>query len=448
MSQSTPQLDVLFLSEGPIWPLDQGYRIRGYHMARALRQLGVRAAVASLKSIPEEAPRTAHEMIINWPSPSATDVYRFHRGWSGAASWFRKRLARHQAIHPRRLAGAVTLVRRHRPMAVIGLGQHSPMMLQGLRLFKDLKRIWYAADEPLHFHLSCLRTDRPTEVPMRLWKMLVYTALEACFVRNLDGAIGVNPKDTQWLRWVGGVRDAMTIRNGVDLDYFSPGPAKSRSTCPESLVFWGRLDFEPNIDALTWFGRHVWPTLHAAHPDARWHIIGKNPTPPVARVASLPGVYLRGNVSDIRPIARASSVAIMPMRCGGGIKNKLLEAAAMARPIIASGKALQGLDINTDRQPALTCETPVQWSRTIQRLWSNPRGAARLGEDALQWAKSYHTWPRAARSLRLWLASMLDHQASTLRQPSSRISGSTTRRRGVAIDPIPLQSKPTRREAA
>lgn len=405
-------LDVLFVSERALWPLDQGSCVHGYHMAMALADLGIRVGIASHTPPPDahahSVPLGLRDRSIEWPKTTEQDVRRFLRGWRGPGSAARRRLARYQGRNLRLFAGIIPLVERYRPATVMALGQHGPLMLRALGDYPATKRIWYAADEPVFFELSCMRREPISAIPHRLSKVALYTALESLFVRGLDGAIGVNPTDTRLLRWFGGVRSAVTIRNGVDTDFFSPAPHNlSLSTHagpkPRSLVFWGRMDFEPNIDAVTWFARHVWPQLHHCWPNATWQIVGKNPHRNVQRLTHVPGIKVLGEVPDIRPYAQQAAVTILPMRCGGGIKNKLLEAAAMGRPVAASPRTLQGLNLNLNRMPALVCNSPDQWVEGVRRLWSDIPLATKLGQNARQWVQTQHTWPQAARALLAWL---------------------------------------------
>ncbi len=407
-TQPTP-LDVLFISELPLWPLDQGFRVHGHHMATALAEMGLRVGVASIHRCAAEAPGSLTDLLLEWPIACPRDVARFTAGWAGRAANPRRRLAQHQALDTKQLAGVIGLVDRYQPQVVIGLGQHSPMMLRGLGTSSGARRIWYAADEPVYFHLSCLRREPLGTVPQRLRKVALYAAIEALFVRGLDGAIGVSPIDSRLLRIIGGARRTITIRNGVDLDYFSPQPPNTNHPPqPKTLLFWGRMDFEPNVDAVCWFARAVWPALRHICPAATWRIVGKNPHPRVAALDRVPGVEVVGPVDDIRPYARSAAVTIVPMRCGGGIKNKLLEAAAMGLATVASPRAVRGLAIGRGDRPVMIAQTPPQWVVSIRRLWGDAPYARRLRHAARKWVETEHRWTSAAARLLAWLGDLPD----------------------------------------
>jgi len=408
MRTTSEQADVLFISENPIWPLDQGYRVHGYHMAKALHELGVSVAVSCMSRLPMDVPMGLQEMAVAWPKASGGDIQRFKQGWSGWGSWGRRRFARYQGLDVKRLAGVLGLVDRLKPRWVIGLGQHSPVMLHALKGHLGVKRVWYAADEPMYFQASCMAREPLKSVPGRLIKIGVYGALEGLFVRGLDGAIGVNPTDTRLLGLVGGVKQAVTIRNGVDTERFKPGVNSEHKREENSVVFWGRMDFEPNIDAVQWFANRVWPQLVKRCPGAIFRIVGKYPVEEVKRLSAVDGIEVVGAVADVRGYAKQAGAVVLPMRCGGGIKNKLLEAAAMGCPIVASAKALRGLEINERCQPTVVCRSVDQWVGAIQKLWSDRAYAQQLGKNAVSWVHEKHQWSDAAKSLCGWLASLGD----------------------------------------
>lgn len=117
------------------------------------------------------------------------------------------------------------------------------------------------------------------------------------------------------------------LPNGIDGEYYCPA---DEAQTPLSTVFWGRLDFGPNIQALQWYCQNVWPRLKQARPEATFSVYGFKATAPVENLAkSTPGMILRPDLPDIRSEVRRHEVVVLPFVSGGGIKNKLLEAAAL-----------------------------------------------------------------------------------------------------------------------
>jgi glycosyltransferase involved in cell wall biosynthesis len=176
------------------------------------------------------------------------------------------------------------------------------------------------------------------------------------------------------------------VTNGVDLDYFSPEP---KSPLARGCVFVGAFDYRPNVDAACWFVREVWPELIVKHPETRLRLVGRNPVKAVRRLSSAKGVEVIGTVPDVRPYVREAAVAIAPLRLARGLQNKVLEALAMGKPVIASPQALAGFH---DDVPAVTASNPSEWVHAIGRLLGDPEERRRLGSDGRAFAESRHNW--------------------------------------------------------
>lgn len=415
------KLDVLFVSEKALWPLDQGFRIRGSNMSRALMDKGIKVGTACMETTGlSQVPEDMRDRQVSWPAASETQQRDFAMAWSGRGRWLREKLARHQGVDVQAMAGVRALFEKHEPKIVVALGQHGPLLLRGLKGL-DCQCIWYAADEPVRFQMSCMSREPWRNWRERIRQMAFYAALEWVFVRGLDGAIGVSPRDAQLLKWIGGAQRTAMIRNGVDLDYFKPAQMNASSNTA-SLVFWGRLDFEPNIDAVRWFAREVWPALKARRADATWDIVGKFPAECVREIALQPGVRLSENVPDLRPLARGAAVTILPMRCGGGIKNKLLEAAGMALPMVVSPRAIEGLDFAEGARPVQVCASATQWIQAIEALWADGVKREALGQRAREWVKAHHSWSAAADAFCKWT----DLEACEASRPGFELNFVTT----------------------
>ena len=133
--------------------------------------------------------------------------------------------------------------------------------------------------------------------------------------------------------------------NGVDTEYFCPQQVFSSPYNKDErvVVFTGAMDYWPNIDAVNWFARDAFPAIMLNNPQARFYIVGSNPAAQVRKLADLPGVVVTGRVDDVRPYLAHAAAAIAPMRIARGIQNKVLEAMAMARPVIVSEAGIEGI---------------------------------------------------------------------------------------------------------
>ena len=141
----------------------------------------------------------------------------------------------------------------------------------------------------------------------------------------------------------------LTITNGVDMEYFSPG-----SMPPDAgkIVFTGVMDYAPDEDAALYFGREVFPLVRAQRPHAQFWIVGSNPSPAVRALSSSAGIHVTGKVDDIRPHMRSAAVFVSPLRVGSGVKNKILAAMAMEKATVATPLSIDGLDLADGRSAA------------------------------------------------------------------------------------------------
>ncbi len=136
------------------------------------------------------------------------------------------------------------------------------------------------------------------------------------------------------------------VRNGVDTDYFSPrgeyaDPYAGRGPV---MVFTGAMDYWANVDAVRWFADEILPSIRRQIPAAEFFVVGARPTPEVLALGEREGISVTGAVEDIRPYVAHARVAMVPMRIARGVQNKVLEAMAMARPVVLSPEAAEGID--------------------------------------------------------------------------------------------------------
>src|SRR5512135_174358 len=141
------------------------------------------------------------------------------------------------------------------------------------------------------------------------------------------------------------------FENGVDADYFSPTrdyPNPYRAAA-QTAVFTGAMDYWPNIDAVSWFAERIFPAVRDAVADAQFAIVGSRPCKAVLALARQPGVVVTGGVADVRPFLAHAACAVAPLRIARGVQNKVLEAMAMGRPVVATAQAAEGIRAEAGR---------------------------------------------------------------------------------------------------
>lgn len=184
------------------------------------------------------------------------------------------------------------------------------------------------------------------------------------------------------------------VTNGVDFDYFQFRQQATEPAC----VFVGAMDYLPNVDGAVWFCKHVWPELHQSRPELRFYLVGRKPTREVAQLGRVPGVEVVGQVPDVRPYLDKSSVAIIPLRIARGVQNKVLEALAMGKAVVASPESLAGLRA-TPGLHLLAASTPQEWKDSIRRLLDDEDLRRQLGTAGRQYVEENHCWDRCLEPL-------------------------------------------------
>jgi len=178
------------------------------------------------------------------------------------------------------------------------------------------------------------------------------------------------------------------IANGVDLEYFHPlGTAKH----PASMVFTGVMDYLPNVDAVEWFCREIFPLVQRDIPDASFVICGSRPSPAVMRLAQIPGVTVTGRVPDTRPYMDSAQVFVAPLRMARGIQNKVLEALAMGLPCVATTAAWRGTVIPLGEGIVAT-DGPQAFARKVIELLCDHSHREQMASKARHSAEKYYTW--------------------------------------------------------
>jgi len=189
--------------------------------------------------------------------------------------------------------------------------------------------------------------------------------------------------------------DIACSTNGVDLDRFTPAP---RHPASRVVLFTGVLDYAPNVQAVTWFAQHCLPLLCQDAPGTTFRIVGKSPSKAVRRLATLDGVDLIGEVPDTRPHLRDAACVVAPLQVAPGVQNKVLEAMAAGRPVVATPAAASGIDAEPGRH-LLTATHPTRFALLCAYLLNQPRIAQQIAATARQQVEQRHRWDAALQPL-------------------------------------------------
>jgi polysaccharide biosynthesis protein PslH len=374
----------LFVKDRLAWPRSSGHDVHSYYIMQALSQLGHEVHLATLHPQDERAIAGADlvgaytygvDAIVKNLKPVTLSKWqeKFRDYWGVPIDRIQKIAAISREIE----ADVVS---------VVGLN-----VLPYLGGIENAKRIWYAGDEWVWHHLS----------QVSLWKRSTWAEMKQALVKGMyersyrslvDRVWMVSDADAKAWTKVTGEKNTDVMPNGVDTDHYHPMYVTKE---PKSCVFWGRLDFGPNQQALEWFCDQVWPRIISANPDAIFRVYGFQPTHFVENlVARTPKTELIPDLPDLRSEIQRHQIAVMPFISGGGIKNKLLEAAAMGMPIIATPRTMIGLSAG----PAVEiAHSRDEWISKIGTIWNDQSKAEELARTGREWVIQDHTWESAAK---------------------------------------------------
>jgi polysaccharide biosynthesis protein PslH len=402
-------LNILYVTR-EIPALDAG-SLRSFHL---LRHLSGRHAIRLLSFTLR--PELARERLVALETYVAdSSVVAIERGQRrggilGALQWkVRAAFARRRALRRMRQLvrevlqthdiDVVVLSAKSAVPALIGM-RHVPVVVdccdsaalrvrEALRHARGQERLWLA--------LTWMRLRR------REGRLLTFSPDVAfASVRDQESVMGSRP-------------DGQVIPNGIDLAYWTRRVA---AVTPESILFFGVLEYEPNHDAAMWLIRSIFPRIKAVRPGATLTIVGREPRPDLCAAAGQQeGVTLTGRVADVRPYLERAAVACIPLRYASGIQNKVLEALAMQVPVVTTPPAADGLRLRgAGAPPLMVGDDEAELAAAVLRLLDDPDLAARLVRDGRDFVARHFQWATAAAQLE----GMLERAAVRTRPDDSR----------------------------
>lgn len=193
-----------------------------------------------------------------------------------------------------------------------------------------------------------------------------------------------------------GLGRLVVAANGVSVERFSGKPVDAAA---RDVVFVGAMDYWPNEDAVCWFAAEVWPDVLAACGDARFVIVGSNPTSRVRALAAKPGVVVTGAVRSVDPFVEAARVVVVPIRVARGIQNKVLEGMAAGRPVVATPEAVDGIGGHAHKGELVVCADAASMGEAVRALLVDIDRAREIGAGARALMARRFSWPEQVAPL-------------------------------------------------
>lgn len=221
-------------------------------------------------------------------------------------------------------------------------------------------------------------------------------AFEAEIAARADASLLVSDAEAALFERRTSARGVQALGNGIDTEFYDPAGhfKKLHPPFPDPLIlFTGQMDYRPNIEAVTDFAETAMPLIRAHYPEATFAIVGRNPTQAVSDLSMLPGVQVTGAVDDVRTWLGAADVVVAPLRIARGIQNKVLEAMAMAKPVVASPAAAEGILAENGQHLFVERDVRAEAER-VCALLADPTRALAIGKAARENVCTHYGWPR------------------------------------------------------
>jgi glycosyltransferase involved in cell wall biosynthesis len=238
------------------------------------------------------------------------------------------------------------------------------------------------------FYREYLRAQRSADKLYWLCTYLATRTAEKKLLAAFDESIVVNDEEYHAMKMLCPEAKCAAVPNGVDTDFFKPLGISEEWP---SLVFVGYMSSPPNVDAMTYFHSQVYDTLKQRFPDLKLFVVGQNPPPVIRALAKDPSIYVTGFVEDVRPYVAQASVAIAPFVSGMGIKNKILEAMAMAKPVVTTSIGVRGINATHDSHLCIA-DSPLEFADQVEALLLDEAKRRRIGYQAREFVMRHHSW--------------------------------------------------------
>jgi glycosyltransferase involved in cell wall biosynthesis len=205
-----------------------------------------------------------------------------------------------------------------------------------------------------------------------------------------DAAVAFTDADVELLRPLSGRTRLVRIAPGIALP---PDPVDPVGADPPRVLFLGSFVHPPNVDAATRLADAIFPAVRARVPGARLEIVGDAPPRAVRRLAR-DDVVVTGHVADARPYMEAAAVVAAPLRLGGGMRVKVLEALAAGKALVATPRAVAGLELQPGTHAAIV-DGDLELADALAHLLENPALRRRMGAAGREWALHHLDWRHA-----------------------------------------------------
>ncbi|WP_370034034.1 TIGR03087 family PEP-CTERM/XrtA system glycosyltransferase [Qipengyuania mesophila] len=384
--------EILFLAHRVPFPPDRGDKIRSHHLLRGLAKLGP----VHVGTFGETALDMAQKPALAGIAKTHALIHRAKPlPLAGAEALLRARPVSLTAFEDATMHRYVAKTLTNHPVETIfvfsgQMGQYIPDGYRGRVVF-DLCDVDSAKFE------AYADAGQRKWINRREGRLLARE--EERLARRADTTLLISENEAELFR--SRLDDPTAVRlqalgNGIDAEFFDPSPVALQPDLEEGedpqLVFTGQMDYAPNIAAAEWMIEEIMPALRKTYGRARFHIVGRAPVKSLRDRHGENGTRVWGEVPDVRPYLKSADLVVAPLLIARGVQNKVLEAMAMARPVVLTPGAATGIDACDGEHFAIARAEPASMLARIEALLAEPERARAMGQAARRFVVDRMSW--------------------------------------------------------
>lgn len=374
--------EVLFLAHRIPFPPDRGDKIRSCHVLRHIAAL----APVHVACFADDETDLAHEPELSAVAQSHCLVRRSRSlTLAGIEALLTGKPVSLTAFADKALHTYIAQLLAERPITAIyvfsgQMAQYIPAAFTG-RVVMDFVDV-----DSAKFNAYAAQARFPVSMLYSREARLL-SRFESLTARRASTSLLVTPEETDLFRSRLSAGPAPTLQplcNGIDTTFFDPANVPA---APEmagegpQITFTGQMDYPPNVAAVEMFAREVMPVIRSTFAEARFNIVGRAPVPSVRALDGVNGARVTGAVIDVRPWIAGADLVVAPLTIARGVQNKVLEAMAMARPVLATPEAATGIPAR-DGYDFIVAKGADALGRQALGLLHDPVRAAAIGQSA------------------------------------------------------------------
>lgn len=360
-------MNILVLSPYAPWPPYGGGTMRIYQLLRGLAQshtVTCLTFVADEGTLTQMHQQLAPVTVVAVVGPAPRSLWR--RAWQMVSSPLPDMALRNQDLHY-----------QHQLRALLATTQFDVVLACSIEMAPYVQTVQqhgipsvldeFNAEYVIQKRAALTDIRQPKRWHAALYSLVQWAklrAFEADVLARVDAVTVVSDDDGATLQQLVPKLQPVLIPNGVDTTYFDATQVVAHAYTQPTIVFSGTLDYRPNVDAVRWFVHEVFPLIRQQLPQTQLVVVGRRPTAELQALHDAGVIVLTGEVADTRPYLCGAQVYVVPMRIGGGVRLKVLEAMALGMPIVSTALGIAGID----HMPAGTCvvaDTPSAMAQAV-----------------------------------------------------------------------------------